>query len=168
MVYSKEDKLKVIKLYLDAGIIEYPPNATPMMKNNIQKRIKKWVGVYKEKGEKGLEPKVKRYAYEDKKFAVERILAGESKYQIAFSFGMQDTKQLRKWEKLYREYGWAGLKKDGNKQKYFNVKASTASKLKEAENEIAFLRTKIKELNTEIEYLKKLNALVSKRRDLQN
>ena len=79
MVYTKEEKLRVIRLYLDAGIIEYPPNADIRMKNNIQKRIKKWVGAYKEKGEDALEPRVKHYSYEDKKYAVERLLAGESK-----------------------------------------------------------------------------------------
>ena len=75
---------------------------------------------------------------------------------------------LRKWEKLYLQYGWDGLKIDGNKKKYFNVKVTTASKLKEAQKEIDFLRQKVKELNTEIDYLKKLIALVSKRKGLQN
>lgn len=168
MVYTKEEKLRVIRLYLDAGIIEYPPNADKWMKNNIQKRIKKWVGVYKEKGEEGLEPRVKRYTYEDKKYAIERLLAGESKYRVAFSYGMSDTKLLRKWEKLYLQYGWDGLKIDGNKKKYFNVKVTNANKLKEAQKEIDFLRQKVKELNTEIDYLKKLIALVSKRKGLQN
>lgn len=168
MLYTKEDKLRVIKLYLDEGIIEYPPNATTQQKQNIRKRLKKWVGVYKEKGENALEPKKKQYTYEDKKYAIERLLAGESKYQIAFKMGMCDTKRLRIWEKRYKELGWDGLKYDGNKKKYFNVRVTTASKLKEAEKEIEYLRQKVKELNIEIDYLKKLNALVLKRKGQQN
>ena len=82
--------------------------------------------------------------------------------------GMCDTKRLRIWEKRYKEYSWDGLKYDGNKKKYFNVKVTTASKLKEDEKEIEYLRQKVKELNIEIDYLKKLNALVLKRKGQQN
>ena len=93
MVYTKEEKLRVVKLYLD-GIIEYPPNATPQQKKNIRKKIKKWVGVFKAQGEEALEPRKKSFTYEDKKFAVERILAGESQYQVAFSLGTQTLWRL--------------------------------------------------------------------------
>ena len=167
MIYSKEEKLKVVKMYLD-GVIEYPPNATRQQKDNIRKKIKKWVGVYKAYGEEGLEPKKNTYTYEDKKYVVERLLAGESQYQVAFSLGTSNTKEVRRWLRIYRECGWEGLKKDGNANKYFNIKKSKATKLKEAEEEIEFLRQKVKELNIEVEYLKKLIALVSKRRDQQN
>ena len=166
MTYTKEEKLKVVKLYLD-GVIEYPPNATAQQKENIRKKIKKWVGVYKAKGEAGLESKVNRYTYEDKKYVVERLLAGESQYQVAFSMGISNTKEMRKWLNKYRLYGWDGLKMDGNSQKYFNIEKTKATKLKEAEEEIEFLRERVKELNIEIEYLKKLNALVFKRRGHQ-
>ena len=166
MVYTKEEKLKIIKDYLDGSFV-YPPNITHQQKDNIKKRIKKWVGAYLAKGEEALEPKVKHYTYEDKKYAVERFLAGESKYQIAFSFGMKDTDTIRQWVRRYQEYGWNGLKTDGNAKKYFNVKVSIKAKLKQAEEEITFLRTKVKELDTEVEYLKKLIALVNQRRGQQ-
>ena len=166
MNYTVEEKVRVVRLYLD-GVIEYPPNATPQQKENIRKKIKKWVGVYKAHGEEGLEPKKKSYSYEDKKYCVERLLAGDSQYQVAFSLGTTSTKQVRKWLRIYRECGFEGLKKDGNKTKYFNIKKTNATKLKEAEEEISFLRSKIRELNIELEYVKKLNALVSKRRNHQ-
>ena len=166
MIYSKEEKLKVIKDYLDGTFI-YPSNLTRQQKNNLKKKIKKWVGAYLAKGEEALEPKKHRYTYEDKKYAIERFLAGESKYQIAFSFGMKDAKTIRLWVRRYQEYGWIGLKEDGNTKKYFNVKASTQTKLKQAEEEITFLRNKIKELDVEVEYLKKLIALVNQRRGQQ-
>ena len=163
MNYTKEDKLRVVKLYLD-GVIEYPPNATTNQKVNIRKKIKKWVGVYKAHGEVGLEPQKHCYSYEDKKYAVERVLAGESKYQIAYSMGTTSTKEIRKWVRIYQENGWNGLRRDGNRHKYFDVKARVTTKLKEANEEIEFLRNKVKELNTEVEYLKKLIALVNQRR----
>ena len=78
MVYTKEEKLEVIRLYLDFGIIKYPEGITAQQKENIKKRVKSWVGVYKAKGEEGLEPKRKSYSYQDKKHAIERLLAGET------------------------------------------------------------------------------------------
>ena len=123
-----------------------------------------WVGLYKTQGEIGLESKTHQYSYEDKKYAVERVLAGESKYQIAFSMGITNTKQIRYWVKQYQENGWNGLRRDGNRKKYFNVKVRVTTKLKEAQEEIEFLRKTVKEQNIEIEYLKKLNALVNQRR----
>ena len=166
MIYSKEEKLKIIQDYLDGSFV-YPPNITPQQRANIHKRIKKWVGAYLTKGEDSLEPKKHRYVYEDKKYAVERFLAGESKYQIAFSFGMKDTKTIRLWVRRYQEYGWDGLKEDGNTRKYFAAKVSTKAKLKQAEEEINSLRKKLKELDIEVEYLKKLIALVNQRRGQQ-
>ena len=163
MLYTKEEKLKIVKMYL-AGIIEYPPNATQKQKRNVRKKIKMWVGLYKAQGEIGLESKTHQYSYEDKKYAVERVLAGESKYQIAFSMGITNTKQIRYWVKQYQENGWNALRRDGNRKKYFNVKVRITTKLKEAQEEIEFLRKTVKEQNIEIEYLKKLNALVNQRR----
>ena len=37
MNYTVEEKMRVIKLYLEEGKIEYPPNATPCQKDNIRK-----------------------------------------------------------------------------------------------------------------------------------
>lgn len=162
MNYTVEQKMRVIRLYLDKGIIEYPPNATPYQKDNIRKRVKKWVGVYKEKGEEGLIPKTKSYSFLDRKHAVERILNGESKYQVAFSLGISDTDTLRKWVSRYRHFGWDGLR-DGNAQKYFISKNSKLEKIKELELENDQLKKTIDDLNVEVEYLKKLIALVSQR-----
>ena len=73
MIYTKEEKLRVVKLYLN-GVIEYPPNATHHQRDNIRKRIKEWVGLYKAHGEEGLEPKNHEYSFETKKKAVQMIL----------------------------------------------------------------------------------------------
>ena len=43
MVYTKEEKLEVIRLYLDFGIIKYPEGITAQQKENIKKRVKSWV-----------------------------------------------------------------------------------------------------------------------------
>lgn len=164
MVYTVEEKLQVIKLYLERGIIRYPEGATARQKENIRKKIRKWVGVYKEKGEEGLAPKRKSYSYKDKKFAIERLLAGESKYQVAFSMGLSDTDTLRKWMNKYRKYGFDAFKEDASQsQRYFDKTLQRKEQLKALEEEVKVLERENKELKAEIEYLKKLIALVQEK-----
>lgn len=162
MVYTKEEKLRVVKLYLEQGIVEYPINATTQMKCNIRKKVKKWVGVYKEKGEEGLAPQTRSFTFAQKKQAVERVLNGESKYHVAFTMGTTDTKEIRKWVRQYNESGWSGIK-DGNAKKYFNIKKSKSERIKELEKIILDLQENNKKLTAEVKYLKKLIALVQGR-----
>ena len=169
MVYTKEEKLEVVKLYLEQGIIVYPDNATPQQKENIRKRIKYWVGIYKAKGEEGLEPKRKTYSYQDKKHAVERLLAGESKYQVAFSMGLSDKDTLGRWMSKYRKYGFDGLREfDSQKQRYFGKITKKEEKLKYFEEELKRLVKENKELQAEVDYLKKLIALVQEKGQATN
>ena len=45
MVYTKKEKLRIIKEYLD-GTYVYPPNISRQERENIRKRIIKLVGAY--------------------------------------------------------------------------------------------------------------------------
>lgn len=164
MVYTKEEKLEVIRLYLDFGIIKYPEGITAQQKENIKKRVKSWVGVYKAKGEEGLEPKRKSYSYQDKKHAIERLLAGESKYQVAYSLGIHDTDTLRKWMSKYRKYGFDAFREyDSQKQRYFNKTYRKEEKIKILEEELKRVIKEKHNLEVEVEYLKKLIALVQEK-----
>ena len=159
MIYSKEEKLRVVKLYLD-GVIEYPPEATHHQRDNIRKRIKEWVGLYKTHGEEGLEPKCHEYPFEIKKKAVQMVLDGHSRYQTMFQLGIKDRKRLRIWIKRYEEQGWKGLKYDGNANKYFKTGYRGTKRTKALEDEIISLKKQIQLLETEIEYLKKVQTLI--------
>lgn len=163
MRYTKEEKLRVVKLFLDYGIIEYPEGITTKEKTNIRKKVRKWVGVYRAYGEEGLEQKCRSYSFEDKKYAVERVLNGESQYQVAFSLGVTNTKQIREWVQKYNELGWDGLKTKGDKLRFFELAKTKEQRFKELEKENSSLKKIIEEKNLEIEYLKKLEALVSVR-----
>ena len=159
MIYSKEEKLRVVKLYLD-GVIEYPPEATHHQRDNIRKRIKEWVGLYKTHGEEGLEPKCHEYPFEIKKKAVQMVLDGHSRYQTMFQLGIKDRKRLRIWIKRYEEQGWKGLQYDGNANKYFKTGYRGTKRTKALEDEIISLKKQIQLLETEIEYLKKVQTLI--------
>ncbi len=161
MVYSKEEKLRVVKLYLN-GVIEYPPNATHHQKDNIRKRIKEWVGLYQAQGEEGLEPKAHAYSFEIKKKAVQMVLDGESRYQVMFKLGIQDRKCIRKWVLKYENGGWNALKEDKNANKYFQVGYRGTNRTKALEDEIVSLRKQIQILEAEVDYLKKVQTLIQK------
>lgn len=161
MIYTKEEKLRVVKLYLN-GVIEYPPDATHHQRENIRKRIKEWVGLYKAQGEQGLEPKNHEYTFETKKKAVQMILDGHSTYQTMFQLGIKDRKRIRIWMKKYQEEGWNGLKIDKNATKYFKTGYRGTKRTKALEDEIVSLKKQIRLLEAEIDYLKKVQALIQK------
>ena len=160
MVYSKEDKLRIIKLYLE-GVDVCPDNLSKQQKANLMKRIKGWVHVYRLHGEAGLEPKTKQYSQKERINAVERVLAGESQYQVSYSLGLSDRGTIRDWIRRYEKYGPEGLK-DGNAAKYFNSITKSVNDTAFLQEENKLLRNKINELEAEIKYLKKLQALIQK------
>ena len=164
MVYTKDEKMEIVRWYLDTGKITFPENATHRQKDNIRKRVRYWVGIYKEKGEEGLEPKRKSYSYLDKKRAIERILNGESTYQVAFSLGITDRGTLKKWLNKYRKYGFDAFREyDSQKQRYFNKTLKKEERIKELERELREILDENKQLKVEVTYLKKLIALVQER-----
>ena len=160
MVYTKEDKLRIIKLYME-GVNVYDDNLTKSQKNNLQKKIKVWLNLYKNFGEEGLEPKTIQFSQEQRIQAVERVLNGESRYQVAFSMGIRDKDTIKNWIAKYEKYGPDGLK-DGNSAKYFKGINKAISDTSFLEQENKLLKEKVKEQEAEIAYLKKLQALIQK------
>ena len=159
MTYTKEDKLRIVKLYLE-GVQVCPEDLSPSQKNNLKKKIKRWVATYKNFGEEGLEPRTRRFTAEQKLEAIERVLKGESRYQVSYSLGI--TKEtLRDWISKYMKYGRDGIK-DPNEAVYFKSNNDDKTGLSNLLEENARLKTKINELEIEVEYLKKLNALIQK------
>ena len=94
---------------------------------------------------------------------IQRVLDGESLSEVACSNGIQ-CYLLSTWFKIYQKSGIDGLKLDkrGRPPKMAK-KPKTSNEIKtkeELEKELEYLRA-------ENEYLKKLNALVLKRKDRQ-
>ena len=108
--------------------------------------------------------KKKSYSYQDKKHAIERLLAGESKYQVAYSLGIHDTDTLRKWMSKYRKYGFDAFREyDSQQQRYFNKTYRKEEKIKILEEELKRVIKEKHDLEVEVEYLKKLIALVQEK-----
>ncbi|MCR5564321.1 MAG: hypothetical protein K6F59_00810 [Gammaproteobacteria bacterium] len=161
MKYSKEFKLDCIKKYKSGAHIEDPPGAKHKAFHNM---MLKWVHMYDYLGEAGLDHNKPKLSLKEIIKLIERVEAGESYSQVAFSTGRQND-VLIKWHKIYRQDGIDGLKslKRGRKPMTTKNKAKQKDSLTQEER-IKELEETNEYLRAENEYLKKLNALVQKRK----
>ena len=157
MKYSKEFKLECIKKYKSGAHIEDPPGAKHKAFHNM---MLKWVHIYDYLGEAGLDHNKPKLSLKEIIKLIERVEAGESYSQVAFSVGRQND-VLIKWHKLYLQDGIDGLKSLKRGRKSMTVKKPKEDKEK---SELEKLQEENEYLRAENEYLKKLNALVQKRK----
>jgi transposase len=160
MRFTKEFKLECIRKYKAGEHIDDPGGCSH---ETFQHVIRKWMRIYDFLGEVGLEHKKPKRTWRDKMKMIQRVIDGESFSEVALSNGIYND-LLSKWYKIYQESGIDGLKLDrrGRFPKMVK-KPKTSNEIKtkeELEKELEYLRA-------ENEYLKKLNALVQKRKGRQ-
>lgn len=157
MRFTKEFKLECIRKYKTGEHIDDPGGCKH---KTFWNTIIEWVRIYDCLGEVGLEHKKPKRTWQDKMDMIQRIFDGESISEVALSNGIKHD-LLSKWYKIYQEFGIDGLKLDrrGRPPKMAKKpKTSNEPKTKEElEKELEYLRA-------ENEYLKKLSALVQKRK----
>jgi transposase len=160
MRFTKEFKLECIRKYKTGEHIDDPGGCKH---KTFWSNVLEWVRIYDCLGEVGLEHKKPKRTWQDKMDMIQRIFDGESIKSVAYSNGIK-VSLLSKWYKIYQESGIEGLKLDrrGRPPKMAKKpKTSNETKTKEElEKELEYLRA-------ENEYLKKLNALVQKRKGRQ-
>ena len=160
MRYTKEFKLECIRKYKAGEHIDDPGGCKHETFHN---KVRFWERIFDALGEVGLEHKKPKRNWQDKMDMIQRVIDGESIQSVALSNGIQES-MLSKWYKIYQEFGIDGLKLDrrGRPPKMAKKpKTSNEPKTKEElEKELEYLRA-------ENEYLKKLNALVQKRKGRQ-
>ena len=162
MRWTKEDKLKMVLEYKKNG---FTPTVEGCSRETMHNRILKWAKVYDIYGENGLEHRSRHWTYEDRINAVQRVLSGESYYEVAHSLGMPIETQILNWHRKYLELGWEGLKLDGRgRKRKMGNKPIKPSKSKSQAEEIVELRKRLEYLEAENAYLKKLAALVQQRK----
>ena len=162
MRWTKEEKLNMVLEYKKNG---FTPTVKGCSRKTMHDNIRKWVKVYELYGESSLEHRSRHWTYEDKINAVQRVLNGESYYEVAYSLGMSTKTQVLAWHRKYLELGWNGLKLDGRgRKRKMGNKPIKPSKSKSQAEEIVKLRKRLEYLEAENAYLKKLAALVQKRK----
>ena len=162
MRWTKEEKLKMVLEYKKNG---FTPTVEGCSRKTMHENIRKMAKVYDLYGECGLEHRSRHWTYEDKIYAVQRVLDGESYYEIAHSLGMSTHTLVMAWHRKYLELGCDGLKLDGRgRKRKMGNKPIKPSKSKSQAEEIVELRKRLEYLEAENAYLKKLTALVQQRK----
>ena len=160
MKYSKEFKLECIQRYKNGDCIEDPPR---VKHKNFHDQLLLWVRVYDSLGEAGLEHGRPTLNIDQRIELFNRVENGESYKSVALSMGIQQC-SLIKWHKIYKEKGMDGLKllKRG-KSSMTKSKKEVASKNPKDMTRKELLEA-LEMATIENEYLKKLSALVQKRK----
>ena len=160
MRFTKEFKLECIRKYKSGERIDDPGGCKH---STFRHTVVRWVRIYDSVGEAGLEHRFKMKTWQDKLALVQRVVDGESLQSVSIDNAIEES-LLSKWYKIYQESGIDGLKLDkrGRPPKMAKKsKTSNEAKTKEElEKELEYLRA-------ENEYLKKLSALVQKRKGRQ-
>ena len=138
-----------------------------MQRDGFMNHVREWVKNYDDSGIDGLKhsSKNKDWTPEQRFELVAKVLAGNSITFVARNAHI-NSGQLTQWVRRYNEKGMDGLQcKKGRPTKQIVMKMKTKkSKLSVSEQEeLKLLRERNEYLEMENEYLKKLDALVSKR-----
>jgi len=163
--YDVEFKKKCIKAYEEGKALPTVPGVLPI---SMIKFVTQWRLLLKEQGERGLTNEIiyRTYSLKDKIKAVKRVNESESYSAVARSLGMRTHSTVRRWHMDYMEHGVAGLQyRKGIKPSTSVVISNPMKKrlTKAEKEELIALRKRNEILEIENEYLKKLDALVSKR-----
>lgn len=143
------------------------PQFSQASRRAFMMHVRLWVKLYDDLGIKGLKhsPNCKDWTPEKRFDLVSKVLAGNSITSTSKEAHI-DSGQLYQWVRRYNERGMDGLQcKKGRPSKGFVMK-KRAKKPKSSvseQEEIKLLSERNKYLEMENEYLKKLDALVSKR-----
>ena len=160
MKYSKEFKLECVQRYKNGEYVEGPPG---LKRKNFRDQLLLWVRVYDSLGEVGLEHCRPTLSINQRIELFNRVENGESYKSVSLSAGIQ-TGQLVKWHKIYKEKGIDGLKllKRGRSSMTKSKKEVDSKDPKDMTRKE--LLEALEMATIENEYLKKLSALVQKRK----
>lgn len=160
MRYSKEFKLKCVKLYRQGKYPKTPDNISP---KRFHSTVRMWVREADSCGLESLEhkPRNKKWSLEEKIALVQEVLNGSSCFSVAINNGI-NSGMLYSWIRKYRLYGSEGLtRKPGRHPKESVVNENNKIlPLNESEREeLIRLRAETARMRTEIAAIKKEIAL---------
>ena len=166
MKYSWKFKLECVNKYKNGEYIA-TPGKNRSQRNTFMSLVKGWVKSYDDLGVDGLKHSStnKDWTPEMRFELVAKVLVGNSITSVARNAHI-NLGQLYQWVRKYNERGVDGLQcRKGRPNKQFVMKKKTKkTKLSFSEQEeLKLLRERNEYLEMENEYLKKLDALVSKR-----
>lgn len=160
MKFTKEFKLECVRKHKNGTPIDYPGGCKRV---TFYRTVLNWVEMFDALGDFGLEHKVQKRTWRDKFKMIQLVLEGQSIRSVALANGIQGN-LLSKWYKIYKRLGVDGLKLDHRGRPPKMAKQPKPPNQPKTQKE---LEQELEELRAENEYLKKLSALVQKRKDRQ-
>ena len=167
--FTKEFKIECVKKYKKDGKFKTPEG---WKKESFRKEVKDWVYLYDHFGGSAFDKKQPDLTYKEFVKICKKIEKGVPLTTVALSF-RRNKSTVRRYYEVYLQDGLAGLKLRLRKGNKWNCKDMGKVKIKKPEtteeiNELESLKRKVELQNIEIEYLKKLIALVRKRKAQQH
>ena len=161
--YSYEQKLDAVLKVLDKGLSH---RAAGSFVGASKADVQKWVKLYREHGAKGL--LMKRGSY-DGQFKISVIECMHTNHMsirdAAAKFGIPSPTTVGVWERIFYEEGREALFRDNRGQKKMGGKPKNPKLDKKIEEDLIAENQRLK---MEIAYLKKLQALVQERVQLES
>ncbi|OKA37649.1 transposase [Bacillus cereus] len=165
--FSQEQKLEVVRQYLDGS------DGVKRLARSIKTHpsvIQQWVKQYKAVGEKAFEKRYTSYSLQYKLDVLNYMdKQGTSIRETAAIFNIPSYETVRRWKEAYDLNGVDSLitKKRGRPaMENKNIRPKLNHKV--VKGSIEALQEENERLLMEIDYLKKLNALIQKKTALQN
>lgn len=165
MKLSEENKFQIVQLREDGCSIPYIAKKFQIDESHVKRVIKQ----YQLNGSVDVLHTTRVFTPQFKYEIVQKVLSGESIHSFTYKYRISHASILR-WVQKYKEEGYNGLKniKKGRPKKMNKSPKEKSNPLNDKERkELEELREKVKYLEMESEYLKKLNALVQKRQAKQ-
>lgn len=135
---------------------------------NLNKRKIEYIWhLYENHGEDKLKHKFNKWTKTQKELAIKRVINGESINRVALDIGLTSNSLLSSWIKRYKENGYTIVERKRGRPPMNKSSTNKKDNLTPKQREIKDLEKRIKELEIENEYLKKLDALVQKRKAQQ-
>ncbi|PEK79220.1 transposase [Bacillus toyonensis] len=162
--FTAEEKIAAVQSYLE-GVVGYEAISASI--GASVSTIRTWVIQYKHNG---VEAFIKSYASYSAQFKLDVLNymndQGTSSDEAAAIFNIPSSGLIRKWRKQFASQGTDALisKKEGRLNMVKKTKKSTTP----IKGSIEELQVEVERLRMENAYLKKLNALVQNKEQLQN
>lgn len=164
--FTLEDKLDAVKRYLNGN---ESSNEIAKSLGTDNKAILNWVKQYEYNGIKAF---IKRYTNYTQQFKLDvlnfMIEHGTSLIETAAIFGIAAPSTISTWRKQLETQGFDALQSKKKGRPLMKKESNKQSKQAPVEGSREALQARIKQLEMENEYLKKLNALVQNKEKSPN
>lgn len=157
MRLTREQKLEIVLKHLNEGI-SFAQLAREYQLSTD--KVKYYVSLYRMHGEQIFlnQEELAVYSRETKLQAIHRYMNGNESYRkIALELGLTDATILRDWVSLFKEKG-VGAIQDSHRRKNYMLREEHMNQIADAE-----IADRLKYLEAENDYLKKLYSLIQER-----